>query len=406
MGGLGGVPPFLVSTTDLSPALSASIRAGQVLSGTVVTDGEGLAVAIRGARIKLPAGEALPPGTRVTVQVHAGEGQPLRFVVQPELGAPVPNAPSTPDALAAIGKILAALGLGNAATVEDAATILPSNLPQTDSAVRLVLGLLAAREGLSRSFTALFAALQTAVEAGVLPASTLEALRNLVKQFQAADDADLKGALTRAARSGSTSLESRILSALDSGQAAQVATLLREDLRGLLLQVKSDGALAEFLSGTRGAAEFNEAADRILDRLNGALLQNTRGLDQPYRFVELSQLPGGFVESAQIHFFSDGSRSGSEGESGVSMAVLDVSLTNLGDLWVSLRAFDGHCDCRLKATASSVAALIEEHAHELESGIAAAGYRSASVVASEWDGDRFGAVASLFRPYAGLNEAV
>ncbi len=377
-----------------------------MLSGTVVTDGEGLAVAIRGARIKLPAGEALPPGTRVTVQVHAGEGQALRFVVQPELGAPVPTAPSTSDALAAIGKILAALGLGNTATAEDAATILPPNLPQTGSAVRLVLGLLAAREGLSRSFTALFAALQTAVEAGMLPASTLEALRSQVKQLQAADDADLKGALTRAARSGSTSLESRILSALDSGQAARVATLLREDLRGLLLHVKSDGPLAEFLSGTRGGAEFNEAADRILDRLNGALLQNTRGLDQPYRFVELSQLPGGFVESAQIHFFSDGSRSDSAGESGVSMAVLDVSLTNLGDLWVSLRALDGHCDCRLKATASSVAALIEEHAHELESGIAAAGYRSASVVASEWDGDRFGAVASLFRPYAGLNEAV
>jgi hypothetical protein len=377
-----------------------------VLSGTVVTDGEGLAVAIRGASIKLPAGEALPPGTRVTVQVHAGEGQALRFVVQPELGSPVPTAPSTPDALAAVGKILAALGLGNAATVEDAATILPPNLPQTDSAVRLVLGLLAAREGLSRSFTALFAALQTAVEAGVLPAPTLEALRSQVKQFQAADDADLKGAFTRAARSGSTSLESRILSALDSGQAARVATLLREDLRGLLLHVKSDGSLAEFLSGTRGAAEFNEAADRILDRLSGALLQNTRGLDQPYRFVELSQLPGGFVESAQIHFFSDGPHSDSAEESGVSMAVLDVSLTNLGDLWVSLRALDGHCDCRLKATASSVAALIGKHAHELESGIAAAGYRSASVVASEWDGDRFGAVASLFRPYAGLNEAV
>ncbi|MDP7639203.1 MAG: hypothetical protein QGG73_05745 [Candidatus Hydrogenedentes bacterium] len=88
------------------------------------------------------------------------------------------------------------------------------------------------------------------------------------------------------------------------------------------------------------------------------------------------------------------------------MAVLDVSLPNLANLWVSLRATNGRCDCHLKTTSPAVAAMTIEHAGELESGLARAGYRSASVATSLWDGDRVGAAASLFRPYAGLNESV
>ena len=88
------------------------------------------------------------------------------------------------------------------------------------------------------------------------------------------------------------------------------------------------------------------------------------------------------------------------------MAVLDVSLTNLGDLWVSLRAADGHCDCHLKATSPIIVAKIGEYAGDLESALASVGFRSVSVVASIWDGNRIAAAASLFRPYAGLNETV
>ncbi len=123
-----------------------------------------------------------------------------------------------------------------------------------------------------------------------------------MKRFQAADDAELEGALIRAVRSGGHLVRSAYPVGAHKGVARADRGFTQGGLRGLLLQLKVDAPLAEFLESSGRFGEFNEAMDRILGRLTGSLLQNARGLEQSYRFVELSQLSGGFVDSAQIHF--------------------------------------------------------------------------------------------------------
>ena len=104
-----------------------------------------------------------------------------------------------------------------------------------------------------------------------------------------------------------------------------------------------------------------------------------------------------------MHFFGDGAAAGKDGSDDSSTVVLDLSLSRLGDLWITLRCVKDVCICRIEAVDADVVDLISAHAELLTRSFQEAGYAQATVEARAWNGDRLEAVVNAFRGAAALD---
>ena len=142
---------------------------------------------------------------------------------------------------------------------------------------------------------------------------------------------------------------------------------------------------------------------RVAERLTGGQLQNLRGLEQSYVFLELPFQTGAPLRHGQVHLFSDGHGKRRNIDANNATVALDLSMTKLGDLWITLRVVNGQCACKFRATSQPVADAIEAASGDLVQALGAAGYPRAMVQVALWDGDRLKRVTLLMRRFSGLD---
>jgi len=82
--------------------------------------------------------------------------------------------------------------------------------------------------------------------------------------------------------------------------------------------------------------------------------------------------------------------------------VMDLAMSRLGELWVTLQTNNGHCRCKVRAAAKAVT-LIDLHREELTEALVRIGFASAQVSVAPWDGDRIRETAALLRRFAGID---
>ncbi len=141
----------------------------------------------------------------------------------------------------------------------------------------------------------------------------------------------------------------------------------------------------------------------LLEQLRGGDVHRARAAEIPYQFINLPLNPQSGFDRVHVHFFGDGSAEDDDAAPSTSLVVFDLSLSRLGDMWITLRTTPNACSCRIQTCDPNAAATIDEHAHDLSRALTDAGYPETVVEAAVWEGDRFDAVADLFRNASGLD---
>ncbi|MFP4499702.1 MAG: hypothetical protein ACLFTT_01775 [Candidatus Hydrogenedentota bacterium] len=357
-----------------------------------------MSITVGGQRIPL-TGQAhgLESGQPVTAEVVTQqEGLALRVLPHPPPGAG-PDSPALPRAVPEILRNIMA-ALGHTGRTTQVAQTMPPQLPQTDAALRSLLSLFLNRTALGDDMQQVGTMLSRAAGAGMVQEAAA-AFAALAEALTAADTGALRNLLQRLSRA--RSVEARIAAALAAGNVDDAMAELNGDLRTLLAQLRGNTAFRAWLHGRGQWKGFDEAAQRILQRLDGAALQNLHGLKHPYTFLDLPLPAETGFRRAQVHLLGDGK--GKRFDRGRAVIGMDLSTTHLGDLWVTLDIAPQRCRCLFRAANIETVAAIEAQGAALAEGLEAAGYAHAIVEVTPWDGDRLREAAALLRPLAGLD---
>ena len=213
----------------------------------------------------------------------------------------------------------------------------------------------------------------------------------------------MRAAFQRIAQAAGRSMEARLASAISSGRIDRLLIALREDIQAELLRLRNDEAVARHFRNEGRINEFQQAADRLLNRLTAIQTQNLRAFELPYLFLELPFAPESPLRHVQLHFFGEGQGSSSRFDAKNSTVVIDLETANLGALWITMTITSGHCSCWLRVTEMRLVEQLEDAAGELVEQFAQAGYPGAEVQVTLWDGDRLKETAGLMRRFSRIN---
>ncbi len=379
------------------PGTAGRLRPGQSLQGRVEGTSGKLYVQVAGTRVPIASEGALQPGQLVRLTVVQGEnGLALHLTPQPPGGSAAPTIDAALKELLAL--VLNRLGTGQSSEI--ARPLVPAFLPRTSEALEHLLGLFTTRQQLGPDVGALAALLSRAAGAGALPRQQAEAFAALVASFTAGETENWKALLQRL---GKGDTEARLAAALKKGALDTVLAELHASLRAQVARLRGNDALLAWLRGQQQIDRFETLADRIMARLSGGQLQNLRGLEQPYLFLEIPLPEQSGFNHVQVHFFDEGRKQEAAFDKYNATVVMDVSTHHLGELWVMVRILSGNCQCTFRATSASAREAIEAASGELAAGLAHAGYDNARVETVPWDGDRFSAAVQLMQRFTELN---
>ncbi|MDX9973196.1 MAG: hypothetical protein RBU21_09425 [FCB group bacterium] len=390
-----------VFTLPLSSATADvfAIRPGQTLQTLVQGQPDNPFVSINGNKVPLGANSGLQPGQNVSVSVSPGPNGP-QIQVQPNIVPPSGAGQPTAELPQMLTGVLRAMGALTHAG--EAPGLVPPGMPASPAALRHLLSLFTERGQTGRDLQTLATAVSKAAQAGVLPANVADDLAWLTGQIVASAEKDIPKALRQAGGDAGRSLEAKLAAALKKGGLEGLADALRQDLRAQLGRLLEDKGLQEFLKANGGLREFGEAAKNVMERVTGSDLQNIRGLSEPYVYFELPFGPDAPIRQAQIHIFGrDGGRHRIDPEH--VQAVMDLSTTAMGDLWIALMVTPGHCMCTIKATSPEAVEAVEGSSRELVEALSGAGYGGAAVRVGLWDGNRVREAAALMRGMSGVD---
>jgi hypothetical protein len=272
---------------------------------------------------------------------------------------------------------------------------IPVPLPIVGTAAAAQIQTLFTQAGsLGAGFAALNTSIAAPVVAAAIPADIGTALAAVLAPLLRPDAADFSAGVKRWSRRLATPPEAALATA--GGKASDTPATVMQLLR-------SDPALRQVLAERGELRAFDAMADRILDRLGGGSLQQLRSLEQPYWFSEFPFDPASGIERALVHFFTDQSGSGVNGESPSASVVLDLSLTRMGDVWAKLVLLAGQCTCHISVTSEDVLGLVQQYTDELTTGLASTGPEHVSVHADLWDGNRIDRSAALLSAMDGMD---
>ncbi len=390
----GGIPTTTITIAQPT-AQTGPWHPGQVLQGTVQSTENGLTLLVAGQHVPLPSGAAWLPGQPVTVEVAASQ-QGLQLQLTPQASPQAASLPPTDSIIAAVLE-----SLGGAINAAASSELLPPELAQSANGIRALLGQFVQNEGLGGRLQQVAIIVEQAVAAGVLSASDAEAFA-LLSGDQAKPSAFLP-VLRQLSNAGGHALEARIATALAAGNLDDIVDSLRTDVRGNLARLRNTPAFQEWLRSTGQAKSFNTAAERLVERLSGMHLQNLRGIEHPYAFLELPIDPQSGMHRAQIHLFNEGKGRGRSFENKTTLVAFDLSTSHLGDLWITLQILHHRCVCRLRATSQPAVEALSNAADELIEHLDQVGHPGAHVEATLWDGDRLRETAALMRRFSGIN---
>jgi len=394
MGGIEGVRFIPLAAGGSAPdALVRLLLSGAVLRGRVAADGALLNLMVAGQRVPLPKSVALPPGTTVEVQLsHETGSAQLRLRVLDSAGqtaaspqpsgnppqaasAPAVPMPDLPAAIAALFK------------PEQTAVLLPKLASIPPRALEALLQVFVARGDGGRILARLAMLVSAEAAEGRLPAEAGAAIGTLAQAMDAESPEELRRAIelarelvgARGERAGSTPN--------DTGKPPRDVL---DEIAQLRESLSSRGARGEGL----GATEVMKTLDAFVERIANSTLQNVRALDTPYQFLAIPFSPRTGIEHAQVHVMGrDGGRGGGGREAQV--VALDLQLTHLGALWITIQSSGPACNCVIRAGDDMVRRAIEQGVGALEAGLRRAGFAAAQVRTEAWDGDRVAAATDL-----------
>ena len=391
-----GIQPTSI-TIPAATARAATLQPGQVLHAVVQQAEGALFVRVGGTRVPLPTGAALEANQAVQIEVLEADGA-LQLRVLPQPGASGPAADSLQGL---VSVVLEALGtLGNA---ELAAPLVPATLPQSAEAVRALLALFVTRGAIGDDLQQVAALVEQAVAANLLPQVDAGPFLALAASLVVTEAGGFQSKLQQLANRAGHAIEARIALVLASGNLDDLVDAVRADIRAQLARLRDHPGLRRFLRQAGQLRAFEDAVGRLLDRLVGGQLQNLRGLEQPYMFLELPCAPDAGIRHAQLHIFGEDHAKERQGGDAEAIVALDLSLTRLGDLWVTLRLCRGQCMCRFQAVEASAREALSDASDELVAALKRAGYPNARIKVTPWDGDRLRETASLTRRFSGID---
>ncbi len=396
-----GVPSISVRLPSV-PGVIAELSPGQTFQSVVQGHASNLWMNLGGVKVPLDPASGLMPGQTLSVQVAQNDSGVQLLVRQgPSVSPTASRLPAElPQLLASVLK-----ALGAPISTEEAVYLTPSSLPHKAHALRTLFSLFTSRQPMGRDLQNLAGLLARAAQGGALPASVAADFSMLMSQILAGAPEDVLRALRQASRQASSSLEARLAVALRTGGMDALHQALGQDLRGLLLRIRADEGLASFLRDSGRLRDFLDTIDGLVERLAGRDMQNLRAYDHPYRFLDIPFAPDSPITNAQIHLWGRDRGGGTKREFDGSdvQAVLDLSMTRLGDLWITLSANAAHCACTIRSTLPEAVALLEESVPELTEALRQAGYPGATVRTGLWDGNRIRETAELMRLLSGVD---
>lgn len=401
MSGLQPILPISLLPGDAAAGRLLSTEAGALLRGRVVPTRNGLAVEVGGERISLPPNTGLAAGDLVNVSAsRTPEGLQLTITLRGAARAPAQVAsPSTGQVASAV---LEGLGGVNRGLARGASGVLAAAQELPEGAVRALTNLFTSRGNLLRDLGSLLQMVQSAGAQGVAVQQLAQSLRRLVAQYSTLDVETLEAVVKEGAESSKSTPESRLAARLRGDKAIQLP-VDESDLRTLVFKLRQDSALQRYLSASGSLDSFEEVAGRVVERAVAGHVQNLRGAEQNYVFIELPLGSADEAGSVQIHLFGENTdSSGREKRSG-GFAALDIYLSRLGALWVTLDLRDEVCRCHLRAMSEEVVAALNESSDELVSALAAAGYVRPQIRVSKWNGNRVAEVGRLLSPLTGID---
>ena len=403
MVGSGAIQFLPLSLPETLNSITQLFRGGQTRPGLVIAGRDGLVLQVAGLRVPIPkSAGAFEAGQRVVVTLlNSGQTPTLRVALQPAVQHPVSPQPQAP--LALLSKLLESLGALSQQNLSAASAIVPANVTLPEQALRALMALFPARRNAGRALATVSALLETALAAGAVSPEAVQTVERLAARMKATDAAAFREAIATVREATGRPAEARLAQLVRLGAASDPETVLRGSLYAELSRLSADRKLAGFLKSTGQFAAFESAIDSLLEQLRGGEVHRTRAADIPYQFIDLPLNPQSGFERVHVHFFGDGKTENDDDAPSASLVVFDLSLSRLGDMWITLRTTPNTCSCRIQASDPNAAAAIDEHAHELSSALTDAGYPGTTVEAAAWEGDRFDAVADLFRNASGLD---
>lgn len=430
MAGVGGVQPPIIANVSNVQAVQPVLQPGSVFNATVQNQNGQLVLV--GANARIPVEQAaLFAGQTVSVEVLQTEPQlqiritpqqpqPTAAQPQPTAAQPQPTAPhqgfsllSTPGGEASaetvaggpLARVLAGVleNLGALDRAQAAVQLTATNVPLTESATRALLNLFLARSTLGTDLGAVQNFLEQAAAAGAFPRAQAAEISTLISRLLLTDESQLRAVVEQLVQRAGQSYEAQLAKGLANGDVEAFLRSASDDLRLALGRMRNNEGLTNFFRAQGQLGLFHESVDSAVERLLAGLLQNLRGLDQAYLFMELPIDPRSPFRHGQVHFFGDQRNGRKRFDPKNVTAIIDLSLTRLGDVWVGLNVFQGQCSCTFRVAEEAAATAIRENSGELITALSEAGYSSASVHIAPWHGDRVRETAALMRQFSGLN---
>lgn len=395
-----------VTRLPLPEALRGLLLPGETIRAEALPGPGGATLQI--GSLRAPIGVPLPAGQPVPVDLLLEPGaarEELRILWRPEAAAlphPSGQTPGAGQPAAWLDRVIdaALAALGRGVRHDDAAALLPRQLPRTDAAVRVLMTVFAAREALGADLAAIGRMLDAAARDGALPEARHARFAAAHAAYQAESAREFEGLLRHLAGEGRP--EARLAAALRGGLANTLRAMTAQ-VRHEIARLHAGGELEPWLRETQQAQRFAETAGRVLERFASGDLQQLRSLELPYLFLELPMPPGHALERAQIHVLADAGGGKKRFDENNATIALDLETGNLGRLWILLRFLRGHCVCRMLATEPAAVSALRQGADALAEALADAGYPGARVEAGLWHGARAAAAAALLRRYAGMS---
>jgi hypothetical protein len=389
MGGTEGIRLVPVAAGVQGDSLSRLLLNGAVLRGRIAAEGSLLNLIVAGQRIPLPKNILLPPGTAVEVRLAQGNGGPqLRLqVLDDALPAPAPPR----QAFAATGpapKLPAVVlppALSALITPAQAALLLPNAAAIPLKALEALLTVFVARSEVGRALARLISLLEADIAGGRLPEESAAPLRAAAEAL----DAESPEEFRRAIEIARETLSARS----DQGGPASTARGLIEELGRVREQLAARSGTP---GGGRAGNETLKTLDGVVEQLKSSGLQNIRAFETPYQFFAIPFAPRTGIEHAQVHLLgADGRGSGGGAGRRAHLVAIDLYLTHLGPVWITLQSSGASCSCVIRAEHEAVRRALDEGSPALEAGLRRAGFSAAQVRTEPWDADRVEAAAAL-----------
>lgn len=396
MPNLSGLTPLTIQVTDALLSLTQNLKPNQPYRSIVTGTPQGQSVTVNGSRIALPANTTLTPGQPVTVELQTQSGAP-RLVVQPAPTAQ-PSAAPNPVASTLLMEVLRAIPQFQNITPQQATGLMPTPLPASDALIRLALQVFQFQATLPEAVDTMRRALSlVTTQKDASPEA-----RQLLTLLGAGVDFTKTESIAQFLKNIRALTTSAPLADLapSSNASPQPASASDASLYRLLAGIRNDQTVLALLETPGAIKTFQQASDTLLDHAAGQHLQNARGLDTSYVYLNIP-IANDALRQAQIHFFADGQQN--QDDSGAGQIVMDLDTTNLGSIWIHIQHSPENCTCRFNVNSEEIVGYINHAADSLVTRLEGLSFKHVQVLAMVWDGDRIQALADVIQQFAGLD---